>query len=151
MDADRYYELAVLPWRDGNRHQQHPLGYVKAALDTCKAKVRLFTEVQEFADSIQREHRIYEPARRIQSGEQTKVAKAARRLCAHGNFDAASLEGTLKQIAGELGSRPVCWCIRSDWPAPGDDWPSLYHCWKCSAGSVCWQESIACWRESDRV
>ncbi|MDB6065174.1 MAG: glutamyl-tRNA synthetase [Pedosphaera sp.] len=51
MTADRFHELAVHALgRVGIDTNQYELGYVKAALDTCKQKVKLFSEVQTFAD-----------------------------------------------------------------------------------------------------
>src|SRR2546422_8196134 len=49
--ADRYYELAVHALaRVGIDATQCPTEYVKAALDTCREKVKLFSEVPAFTD-----------------------------------------------------------------------------------------------------
>ncbi len=51
MSLDRFHELAVHALaRVGVDTNRFPLEYVKAALDTCKAKVKLFAEVPTFAD-----------------------------------------------------------------------------------------------------
>jgi glutamyl-tRNA synthetase len=49
MDADRFHELAVHALaRVGIDTNRYELDYVKAALDTCKQKVKLFSEVPAF-------------------------------------------------------------------------------------------------------
>src|SRR5579859_2154587 len=51
MTLDRFHELSVHALgRVGIDTNRYPLEYVKAALDTCKAKVKQFSEVKTFAD-----------------------------------------------------------------------------------------------------
>jgi len=51
MTADRFHELAVHALAHaGIDTNKFDLAYVKAALDTCKAKVKLFSEVVAFGD-----------------------------------------------------------------------------------------------------
>ena len=47
---DRFYELAVHAFaKAGVDTNQFPLGYVKAALDTCKGKFKTFSELPAYA------------------------------------------------------------------------------------------------------
>ncbi len=49
MDRDRFYELGVHALaRAGIDTNKHPLEYVKAALDTCRQKIKLFSEITAF-------------------------------------------------------------------------------------------------------
>src|SRR5438309_7939532 len=51
MSADRFHELAVHALaRVGIKTDHFPVEYVKAALDTCREKVKLFSEVAAFTD-----------------------------------------------------------------------------------------------------
>src|SRR5690349_5312702 len=51
MNPDRFHELAVHALaRAGIDTNKYPLPYVKAALDTCKEKVRLFSGLRDFCD-----------------------------------------------------------------------------------------------------
>src|SRR5206468_1495773 len=51
MPADRFYELALHALaKSGIDPGRFPVQYVKAALDTCKEKVKLLTDVPQFID-----------------------------------------------------------------------------------------------------
>src|SRR3989440_6075411 len=50
MPDDRFYELAIRTLgRAGIDTHKFPVEYVKAALDTCKGKVRVFNELKDYA------------------------------------------------------------------------------------------------------
>src|SRR6478672_1846146 len=51
MVPDRFYELAIHGLtRIGIKVESFPTDYIKAALDTCREKVKLFTDVPNFTD-----------------------------------------------------------------------------------------------------
>jgi glutamyl-tRNA synthetase len=107
MDAERYCELAVHALsRSGIDTNGYPLSYVKAALDTCKAKVRLFTEVREFADFYFKEEvelDVKNAPADFDVANKPRMQKLRDSFAQLESFDAASLESTLKKVAGELG------------------------------------------------
>ena len=107
MDADRYYELAVHALaRSGIDTNAYALPYVKAALDTCKGKVRLFSEVRDFADFYFKEQvelDIKTAAKDFNPENKPRLQKLRDAFAQLESFDAASLENTLKKVAGELG------------------------------------------------
>ena len=106
MDNDRFYELAVHALaRSGIDTNQYPLDYVKAALDTCKLKLKLFTETRIFADFYFKEEVDYEPdpAKAFVPENKPGLVKLREAFVQLGSFDAPALEGSLKAIAAELG------------------------------------------------
>ena len=82
MPDDRFYELAVHALAQaGLDTNQFPLDYVKAALDTCKGKFKLFSELPAYAGFYFKEEVQYDPeavAKGFHAGEQA----APRRGCA---------------------------------------------------------------------
>ena len=62
MASDRFTELAVHALaRAGLDTNKYPAGYVKAALDTCKDKLKLFNDAPAFADFYFKEEFDYDP------------------------------------------------------------------------------------------
>lgn len=108
MAPDRYYELAVHALArariDTNRF---PAAYVKAALDTCKEKVKLFSGLPEFCDFyFTDEIRHYDPeaARKDFVPEnKPRLSKLRQAFAELSNFEPANLEATLKAVAKDLG------------------------------------------------
>jgi glutamyl-tRNA synthetase len=98
---DRFYELAVHAFaKAGIDTNKFPLAYVKAALDTCKGKIKTFSELPDYAgfyfkDEIKRKRLIPEDVVR-----RHKLHEAFATL---DSFDAVSLETTLKETAKQLG------------------------------------------------
>src|SRR2546422_6678810 len=61
MSDDRFYELAVRSLaRAGLETGHYPLDYVKAALDTCKGKVKVFGELASYAGFYFKEEVVYD-------------------------------------------------------------------------------------------
>jgi glutamyl-tRNA synthetase len=110
MAPDRFYELAVHALtRAGIGTDQFPVEYVKAALDTCRAKVKLFSEVHAFTDFYFKDELTYSPeALQELTPPETKARLSRMRaaFAALESFDVASLEGVLKQVAKELAVKP---------------------------------------------
>ena len=106
MDNDRFYELAVHALaRSGIDTNQYPLAYVKAALDTCKLKLKLFSDTRMFADFYFKEEVDYEPdpVKAFVPENKPGLVKLRDAFAQLGSFDAPALEGSLKAIAAELG------------------------------------------------
>ena len=107
MTRDRFHELAVHALkRAGIDANVYPLDYVKAALDTCKAKVKQFVEVPLFADFYFREALDYDPE--MVKKEFTPAIKAPMQHLREAfarteKFDAATLNTVTKGVAAEMG------------------------------------------------
>src|SRR5580765_4054519 len=106
MVPDRFYELAVHALaRVGIKTDPFPVAYVKAALDTCREKVKLFSEVAAFTDFYFTEQVNFSPEALKEFTLETKsrlsrVRDGFTKLSA---WDVASLESALKQVASDLG------------------------------------------------
>ena len=107
MLPDRFYELAVHALgRVGINTDRFPVEYVKAALDTCREKVKLFSEVSAFTDFYFVDALDYSAeARQELAPAEVKSRLSALRtaFAALESFDVASLEASLKRVAAELG------------------------------------------------
>ncbi|MCP5525201.1 MAG: glutamate--tRNA ligase [Verrucomicrobiales bacterium] len=107
LNDDRFHELCVHALgRAGIDTNRFPVAYVKAALDTCRGKLKTFSELPGyagfyFADTVE-----YDP----EAARTQFVAEARPRLlrlrevyAGLGDFNAGMLEAQLKNTAGELG------------------------------------------------
>jgi len=107
MSADRFYELAVHALaRAGIDTNRFPTEYVKAALDTCKEKVKLFNDLAPFAGFYFQEEVPLDPeaARTDFSPEnKPKLLKLREAFSKLGSFDAGTLGTTLTNLAKEMG------------------------------------------------
>ncbi|HUC86378.1 MAG TPA: hypothetical protein VL970_14370, partial [Candidatus Acidoferrales bacterium] len=107
LPDDRFYELSVHALAkaglDTNRFAVH---YVKAALDTCKGKIKTFSELPGYAGFYFKEEIAYDPEAARKSfvpDNKPRVAKLRDAFARLGKFDAASIETALKATAVELG------------------------------------------------
>jgi glutamyl-tRNA synthetase len=132
LSSDRFYELCVHALAKGGLDtNQFPVAYVKAALDTCKGKIKLFTELPAYAGFYFRETVEYDPEGmkkdftpenrpRLQ-----KLREAFERLDA---FMAAEIEKALKSVAIELGVKAGVLVHPARLACTGNlAGPSLYH------------------------
>ena len=107
MSADRFHELAVHALKRVGIDTNHfPLPYVKAALDTCKQKVKLFSEVKTFADFyfLNEVNHLAEAAEKDFSAEsKPRLQKLRDAIAGAPAFDADTLNKVVKALAGELG------------------------------------------------
>lgn len=132
MSPDRYYELAVHALAHaGIDTNRYPLAYVKAALDTCKEKIDLFAELPAFAGFYFTEELTYdaEAAQKEFTPEnRPRLQRLREAFAALDNFDAATLEATLKKLAGELGVKAGVLVHPTRLACTGRTaGPSLYH------------------------
>jgi glutamyl-tRNA synthetase len=132
LDDDRFYELAVHALgKAGLDTNNFPVAYVKAALDTCKGKIKLFTELPHYAGFYFRAEVDYDPeaAKKDFIPENKPRLRKLRDAFAPADpFSAAKLEATLKSVAAELGVKAgvlvhPCRLAVTGRPAG----PSLYH------------------------
>lgn len=133
MAPDRFHELAVHALARAQIHtNQYPLEYVKAALDTCKEKVKLFSALKDFCafyfeEEISEFDR--EAAKKDFSPEnKPRLARLREAYAALSSFDPATLESTLKAVATELGIKAGVLVHPTRLACTGKSiGPSLYH------------------------
>ena len=104
---DRFYELAVANFaKAGVDTNRFPLPYIKAALDTCRGKFRLFSELPPYAGFYFRDEFEYDPEAAKKDfipENKPRLTKLRDALVALPGFDAAAVENALKSTAKELG------------------------------------------------
>jgi len=132
LPDDRFYELSVHALAkkgiDTNKFDVH---YVKAALDTCKGKIKTFGELPAYAGFYFRDEVTYDP----ESAKKSLIAENKPRLeklrdafSKADAFDAATIETTLKATATELGVKAGVLVHPVRLAATGNpSGPSLYH------------------------
>jgi glutamyl-tRNA synthetase len=110
---------------------RYPVGYVKAALDTCYGKIKRFCELPEYGGFYFREEFDYDPegvARHFVPENAARVRRLREALAQVSSFDAATLEATLKSVAAELGVKPAVLVHPVRLACTGRTaGPSLYH------------------------
>jgi glutamyl-tRNA synthetase len=108
MDADRFHELAVHALaRVGIDTNAYDLDYVKAALDTCKQKVKLFSEVPAFGGFYFREEVELPPATMktdFPPEHKGHLKQLREALSKQDDFSADKLGQTLKAVAAQTGA-----------------------------------------------
>jgi glutamyl-tRNA synthetase len=129
---DRFYELAVHAFaKAGMDTNKFPLTYVKAALDTCKGKFKLFSELPAYAGFYFRDEIIYnaDDAKKVFIPEnKPRLEKLRDAFAALNTFDAATLETALKETAKQLGVKAGVLIHPTRLAVTGNPHgPSLYH------------------------
>ena len=132
MDRDRYYELAVHALaRAGIDTNRFPVDYVKAALDTCQGKVKLFSEVRHFADFYFMEDLDYDPEavkKDFVPENKARLSKLREAFSKLTVFDADTLGNTLGAVATEIGVKAGVLVHPTRLACTGKTiGPSLYH------------------------
>jgi glutamyl-tRNA synthetase len=129
---DRFYELAVHTFaKAGVDTNQFPLGYVKAALDTCKGKFKTFSELPGYAgfyftDKI--EYDAESAKKDFVPENKARLEKLRDAFAAAPAFDAAGLEAALKETAKALGVKVGVMVHPCRLAVTGKtSGPSLYH------------------------
>jgi len=132
MPAERFYELAVHALaKAGIDTSRFPVQYVKAALDTCKDKVKLLPEVPQFTDFYFKDEVAFDPeaAKKDFAPEnKPRLAKLREAFATLSSFDAAILGTTLQTLAAELGVKAGVLVHPTRLACTGKTiGPSLYH------------------------
>jgi len=132
MPDDRFYELAVHALgKAGIDTNKFDVKYVKAALDTCKGKIKIFSELPNYAGFYFRDEIIYDPEAAKKSlvpENKPRLEKLRDAFAKADPFNAANTEAALKAIAGELNVKagvlvhPLRLAITGN-----SSGPSLYH------------------------
>jgi glutamyl-tRNA synthetase len=132
MAQDRFYELAIHALLSaGIDTHKWPDDYVKAALDTCKGKFKLFSELPGYAGFYFTDQIEYDPeaeTKDFTAENKPRVARLREALATLASFDHDSIGATLAAVAKEFGvktgilvhpTRLAC-CVKTAGP-------SLYH------------------------
>ncbi len=132
LSADRFYELSVHALaRAGIDTNKFPLVYVKAALDTCLGKIKLFSELPSYAGFYFTEEVTCdaEAAQKLFTPEaKPHLLKLRDALSQLTPFDDATLEATLKDIARQQAIKPAALVHPVRLGCTGKSaGPSLYH------------------------
>ena len=107
LPSDRFYELAVHALaKAGIDTNTFDVAYVKAALDTCKGKIKTFKELPAYGGFYFQDEVAYEPEAARKSfvpENKPRLEKLRDAFAKLEKFDAASIETALKTTAAELG------------------------------------------------
>jgi glutamyl-tRNA synthetase len=132
LPNDRFYELSVHALaKAGVDTNKFEVNYVKAALDTCKGKIKTFGELAAYAGFYFRDEIVYDPEAAKKSfvpENKPRLEKLRDAFVKAEPFNAANIEAALKAIAGELGVKagvlvhPVRLAVTGN-----PSGPSLYH------------------------
>ena len=130
--SDRFYELGVHAMAkaalDTNKFD---VNYVKAALDTCKGKIKTFSELPNYAGFYFTDHFNYDPEAALKAfvpENKPRLEKLRDAFAKAAPFNAATLEATLKATATELGVKAGVLIHPTRLAATGHPHgPSLYH------------------------
>jgi glutamyl-tRNA synthetase len=132
LPNDRFYELAVHTLaKAGIDTNKFDVQYVKAALDTCKGKIKTFSELPAYGGFYFRDDVAYDPEAAKKSfvpENKPRLEKLRDAFLKVEPFDAVNLEAALKATAAELGVKagvlvhPVRLAVTGN-----PSGPSLYH------------------------
>jgi glutamyl/glutaminyl-tRNA synthetase len=132
MEDDRFYELSIHALaRAGLDTNKYPVGYVKAALDTCKGKFKLFGELPAYAGFYFKDEIECDAAsaqRDFTPENLPRLMKLRDALARLEPFEADAIGNCLKAVAQELGVKPGVLVHPTRLACCGNPaGPSLYH------------------------
>jgi glutamyl-tRNA synthetase len=132
LPGDRFYELAVHALaKAGVDTNKFPVHYVKAALDTCKGKIKTFAELPKYGGFYFQDEFPYDAEAAKKSfvlENKSRVEKLREAFIQAGKFDAAAVEAALKATAAELGIKVGVLVHPVRLACTGSpNGPSLYH------------------------
>jgi len=132
MSNERFYGLAIPALRKaGFDTSQYPAAYVKAALDTCKGKKRLFSELADYGGFYFVEEVTYDAeavAKDFTSENRERLMKLCEVFAGLASFDAVTLENALKETAKQMGVKAGVLVHPTRLACTGKTaGPSLYH------------------------
>ncbi len=132
LGDDRFHELAIHALaRAGMDTNAYPLEYVKAALDTCKGKIRILSELPAYAGFYFKEDVQYDPAAAAKdfvAENKPRLAKLREAMAKLEPYDADSIGACLKTVAQECGVKTGVLVHPTRLACCGNPaGPSLYH------------------------
>ena len=132
MSNERFYELAIPALKKaGYDTSKYPDAYVRAALDTCKGKKRLFSELADYGGFYFVEEVTYDvetAAKDFTSENRERLKKLRDAFAALRPFDATAVENCLKETAKQLGVKAGALVHPTRLACTGKTaGPSLYH------------------------
>jgi glutamyl-tRNA synthetase len=132
MTDDRFYELSLQALaRAGLETGRYPADYVKAALDTCKGKFKLFGELPAYAGFYFKDAIAYDPEAALKEFTPTNrpmVAQLRNALADLEPFEPDPIGATLKAVAQEFGVKVGVLVHPTRLACCGNTaGPSLYH------------------------
>ena len=132
MSNERFYELAVPALKKaGFDTDKYPEAYVRAALDTCKGKKRLFSELADYGGFYFVEEVDYDAeaaAKDFTAENLERLRRLRDAFAALAPFGAATLESALKETARQLGLKAGVLVHPARLACTGKTaGPSLYH------------------------
>jgi len=132
LPADRFYELSVHALaKAGIDTNKFDVTYVKAALDTCKGKIKTFNELPKYAGFYFKEEIAYDPEaaqKAFVPENKPRLEKLRDAFAKADPFNAATIEATLKATATELGVKVGVLIHPTRLATTGaPHGPSLYH------------------------
>ncbi len=132
LAPDRFYELGVHAFaKAGVDTNQFDTAYVKAALDTCRGKIKTFAELPAYAGFYFKDDIAYDPEaakKAFVPENKPRVEKVRDAFGKLATFDAVSIEVALKATATELGVKVGVLIHPTRLAATGNpNGPSLYH------------------------
>ncbi len=132
LDDERFNRFAATAlWNAGLRVDQFDPDYVRAALETCKGKIKRFTELPQYAGFYFRDDFPHDPAgvEKAFTPENTpRLQKLRDVFAALESFDPQTLEMSLKETAKELGVKAGVLVHPARLACTGNTaGPSLYH------------------------
>ncbi len=132
MDKERFYEQAVHALaRAGLDTNRYPVEYVRAALDTCLGKIKLFGELPAYAGFYFKDDVTYDPVaaqKDFTAENKPRLARLRDALAALKPFDHDNISRTLGAVAQELGVKTGVLVHPTRLACCGQPaGPSLYH------------------------
>ena len=132
LGDERLYELsAEALTRAGLDLKKYPAEYVKAALETCKGKFKLFSELPAYAGFYFKDEVEYDPVaaqKDFTPENKPRLAKLRDALAKLEPFEADPIGSTLKAVAQELGVKAGVLVHPTRLACCGNPaGPSLYH------------------------
>ncbi len=132
LPDERFHALALIALGNaGIDTTKFPDDYVRAALDTCKGKFKLFSELPGYCGFYFSEEVTYQPegvAKHFVSENKPRLQALRDAFAELEIFDAASLESTLKATATQLGVKVGAVVHPARLAVTGSNaGPSLYH------------------------
>jgi len=132
MSDDRFHELGVHALvRAGLDPNQYPLEYVKAALDTCKGKIKVFADLPDYAGFYFKDTITINPdaaQKEFTAENKTRLGRLREAFAALPSFNPDALGATLAATAKELGVKNGVLVHPTRLACTGNaSGPSLYH------------------------